>query len=242
MGDKIGGDDRLQESLLQSYRALGALREGAAPQSLRLTTSTAPRESHTRPRLPSINSVNWKAVISVGAGIVGVVSALFPLLFLPTALAGLCATVIGLFAYRKATDTTAVKGKRLSIVGTLLGTVSLMLAIGGYAYVETNNDLAPHPLKDMAARADPADYELGQISCAAAAGQAEMSGTVTNRSDRTRGFTIQGSVADREKDREIIGYATVLVLASDQTTTWSFNIGPVGEEVDCEVLEVFYFA
>lgn len=245
LGDNNGGDDQLQESLLASYRALAALREGAEPHSLHLVGSAASREvrePRSRPRLPNINSVNWRAVISVGAGAVGLAASLFPVLFLATALAGLCGVVIGLLAYRKAIDTTAVKGKRLSIIGMLLSMVSLALALGGYAYVEANNDSAPHPLRDMAARADPVDYELGQVSCAVVDGQAQMSGTVTNRSDRTRGFTIQGSVADHDGGRDLIGYATVLVLSEGKTDEWSMTVGPVGEEVDCEVLEVFYFA
>ncbi|MBV6508155.1 MAG: hypothetical protein JJLCMIEE_01215 [Acidimicrobiales bacterium] len=248
MGDNAGGDDRLQESLLQSYRSLAALHEGADPHpvpeahSFRLTSSPASRGSHVRSRIPSINNVNWRAVISVGLGSVGLVAALFPVLFLAAASAGLCGVITGLLAYRKAVDTTAVKGKRLSIVGMLAGMVSLALAVGGYSYVEANNDSPPHPLKDMVARADPADYEIDPVSCAVVDGQAQMSGTVTNRSERTRGFTVQGRVTDHRESRDLIGYATVLVLASGNTTTWSFDVGPVGDEVDCEVQEVFYFA
>ena len=128
------------------------------------------------------------AVQSMVFGLIGVVLAVVPFLFVIGALSAIAALVLGIVARRRIARSGATvgverTGRGKAVAGIVLAPIALALCTAGFVFTRVTN-------RELDEYQNPGPLNIEITSCSIKDGEATALGTITNLDDRTRSYAV----------------------------------------------------
>ncbi|MFZ4718614.1 MAG: DUF2510 domain-containing protein [Ilumatobacteraceae bacterium] len=156
-----------------------------------------------------------KRGMAVAAFVIGLLSLLLgwvPLVAVLAAVGVVIALVFGIIGLRRSAAQQGY-GRGFAITGIVLAVLAIPVCVAGFVFTAS-------VVREVSAFVDPGEYDLPRPTCVQDSGTMRVEGTITNRSDRTRTYTVVvelssgGSVSDSE-------YIPVENVAPGETRDWA---------------------
>lgn len=188
-------------------------------------------QSHGAHRPPS----KTMAVIGSVLGIVSVLIAWIPFLFVLGAAGAVAAITLGIITLKRV-RTGRARGRALATIALATGCVALALCWVGWR-------LTVSTLNEFAAYTDPGPTDTSIDSCEASGARVIITGTLTNLDDTVHDYDIGVEV---RRGRRLVGveHQAVVTVDPGETTAWRASMfddndsGVTSAPLSCEVIEV----
>jgi hypothetical protein len=178
---------------------------------------------------------NGFAVTALVLGIIGLLFGFIPLTFFVAGTLGVLALIFGLIGRRRATQ-RGMK-TRTATSGTVLGILSIVMAIIGLVILVTVINSTSNKLNEISGGASPSKYKVQISSCASdpTLGLPTAKGTLVNVDSSTKSFTVTIRFLNASGVQLSTGTDVANDVAPGSTATWTATGSGSGRPAKCEV-------